>query len=122
MHSPYKSKDGITRLFKAVQYSMNGLRSAFRYEAAFRQEILISVILLPIALWISQSFVEAAILIGSLVFVLFVELLNSAIETVADAITLDDHRLIARAKDLGSAAVLLAIALAVLTWLTVIFG
>jgi len=122
MHSPYKSKGGITRLSKAIQYSRNGLRSAFRYEAAFRQEVLISVILLPIALWISQSFVEAAILIGSLVFVLFVELLNSAIETVADAITLDDHRLIARAKDLGSAAVLLAIALAVLTWLTVIFG
>jgi len=122
MHSPYKSKGGITRLSKAIQYSRNGLRSAFRYEAAFRQEVLISVILLPIALRISQSFVEAAILIGSLVFVLFVELLNSAIETVADAITLDDHRLIARAKDLGSAAVLLAIALAVLTWLTVIFG
>jgi len=74
--------DCITRLAKAVQYPMNGLRSAFRYEAAFRQEVLISVILLPIALWISQSFVEAAILIGSFVSVLLVELLNSAIETV----------------------------------------
>lgn len=101
---------------------MNGLRSAFRHEAAFRQEVLISVILLPVALWISQSLAEAAILTGSLVFVLLVELLNSAIETVADAVTLDEHRLIARAKDLGSAAVLLAIALAVLAWLVVIWG
>lgn len=122
MHSPHKSNGGITRLFKAFRYSMNGLRSAFRHEAAFRQELLISVILLPIALAISQSLAEAAILLGSLIFVLLVELLNSAIETVADAVTLDEHRLIARAKDLGSAAVLLAIALAVLTWSSVIWG
>lgn len=122
MHSPHKSSGGIARLFKAIRYSMNGLGSAFRHEAAFRQEVMISAILLPVALWISQSLVDAAILIGSLIFVLLVELVNSAIEAVADAVTLDEHHFIARAKDLGSAAVLLAIALAVLAWSAVIWG
>lgn len=122
MHSPYKSNGGLARLLNALRYSMKGLGSAFRNEAAFRQEVMLSLILLPLALWISQSLVEAAILIGSLLFVLLVELVNSAIEAVADAVTLDEHPVIARAKDLGSAAVLLAIALAVLAWSAVIFG
>lgn len=121
MNSPYKSSGGIGRLFKALRYSLSGLGGAFRHEAAFRQEVMLSVILLPLAVWLSQSLLEAAILIGSLIFVLLIELLNSAIEAVADAVTLDEHPLIARAKDLGSAAVLLAIALAVLTWMAVLW-
>jgi len=122
MQSPYKSKGGLARLYHALRYSMQGLASAFRHEAAFRQELVLAVALLPLAFWLSQSLFEAALLIGALLFVLITELLNSAVEAVADAVTLDDHPLIARAKDLGSAAVLLAIVLAVLIWASVIWG
>lgn len=122
MQSPYKSKGGLARLLNALRYSMKGLASAFRHEAAFRQELVLAVVLLPLALWVSQSLFEAALLIGALLFVLITELLNSAVEAVADAVTLNDHPLIARAKDLGSAAVLLAIVLAVLIWISVIWG
>jgi len=122
MRSPHKKSGGIARLIKAFGYSRNGLRSAFRHEAAFRQEVLLFVILLPLALWVSRSVAEAAILIGSLIFVLLVELINSAIEAVSDAVTLDQHPFIARAKDYGSAAVLLALILAVLAWSAVLWG
>lgn len=122
MTSPYKSRGGMARLLNAARYSMNGLKSAFRNEAAFRQEVVLSAILLPLAIWVSQTFLEAVVLIGSLIFVLLVELINSAIEAVADSVTIDEHPLIAQAKDLGSAAVLLAIALAVLAWAAVIWS
>ena len=90
----------MARLLNAARYSMNGLKSAFRNEAAFRQEVVLSAILLPLAIWVSQTFLEA----------------------VADSVTIDEHPLIAQAKDLGSAAVLLAIALAVLAWAAVIWS
>jgi len=122
MQSIYKSKGGLSRLFKALRYSMQGLAAAFRHEAAFRQELLLALVLLPLALWISRSPSEAVLLIGSLVFVLIVELLNSALETVADSVTLEHHPLIGQAKDLGSAAVLLSIILAALIWAGVIWG
>lgn len=122
MPSTYKSSGGITRLFKACRYSANGLRSAFRHEAAFRQEVALSAVLVPVALWMGQNPIEIACLLGSLLLVLIVELLNSAIETVADAVTLEESALIGRAKDIGSASVLLAIVLAILVWGTVIYG
>lgn len=122
MYSPYKSKGGLSRLIKALGYSMKGLKTAVRHEAAFRQELLLTIVLIPLALWVSRNLLEAVLLIGVLVFVLIVELLNSALETLADSITIEHHPLIARAKDLGSAAVLLSIGLAVLVWAGVIWA
>lgn len=122
MHSSYKSKGGPSRLFAALRYSLQGLRAAFRHEAAFRQELLLVAILVPVAVWLGRTPLEVILLVGSLLFVLVVELLNSALETVADAVTIDDHPLIGRAKDLGSAAVLLALCLAVLVWVAVIWA
>ncbi|NYT22333.1 diacylglycerol kinase [Alcaligenaceae bacterium] len=122
MYSPYKSKGGLSRLIKALGYSMKGLKTALRHEAAFRQELLLTIVLIPLALWVSRNLLEAVLLIGVLVFVLIVELLNSALETLADSITIEHHPLIERAKDLGSAAVLLSIGLAVLVWAGVIWA
>lgn len=122
MHSSYKSKGGPSRLFAALRYSLQGLRAAFRHEAAFRQELLLVAILVPVAVWLGRTPLEVILLVGSLLFVLVVELLNSALETVADAVTIDHHPLIGRAKDLGSAAVLLALCLAVLVWVAVIWA
>ncbi|TEA78225.1 diacylglycerol kinase [Allopusillimonas ginsengisoli] len=120
MHSSYKSKGGPARLIHALRYSIQGLAAAFRHEAAFRQELLLTVVLLPVALWISRTLLEAVLMIGALVLVLIVELLNSALEALADTITTEHHPMVGRAKDLGSAAVLLALGLAALIWLGVI--
>ncbi|TEA74850.1 diacylglycerol kinase [Allopusillimonas soli] len=120
MHSSYKSKGGPARLVNALRYSAKGLAAAFRHEAAFRQELLMAAVLVPVAVWISRSLAEAALLIGVVVFVLIVELLNSAIEALADTITVEHHPLIGRAKDLGSAAVLLSLLVLVLTWAAVV--
>lgn len=119
-NSPYKSKGGFGRLFNALRYSAQGFKAAFQHEAAFRQELLLVVILTPLAIWISRSIGEALLLIGTLVFVLIVELLNSALEALADTITLEHHPLIGRAKDLGSAAVMLAIIFCTVTWLCIV--
>lgn len=118
--SPFKSKGGFRRLFAALRYSRLGLLAAFRHEAAFRQELLLFAVLTPIALWIGRSAAETLFLLGVLVLVLVVELMNSAVEALADAITLEHHELVGRAKDLGSAAVMLAIIFATAVWLVVI--
>src|SRR5690625_6262407 len=110
--SPYKSKGGIQRIMGAFSYSMQGLAAAFRHEAAFRQELLLCLIATPIAYWLSGSWRQFLILVGSLLFILVVELLNSAIETLADALMPEHHPLIGRAKDIGSAAVFLSFCLA----------
>lgn len=120
MYSSYKSKGGPSRLFNALRYSLRGLQVAFRHEAAFRQELLLAAVLTPAAMWIARSPLEAALLVGSLLLVLIVELMNSALETVADAVTRDHHPLIGRAKDLGSAAVFLTLGFALLVWIAVI--
>lgn len=122
MYSSHKSKGGLGRLVNALRYSKQGLCVAFRYEAAFRQELLAAVVLLPFAFWLSQSVLEFALLFGSLLFVLIVELLNSALEAVADAVTIEHHPLIGRAKDLASAAVLLSLMLVAVVWLAVIIS
>lgn len=108
------------RLFGALRYSRQGLAAALAHEAAFRQELLLALVLTPLAFWVGDSAAEILVLIGALVFVLLVELLNSAIETVADAVTVEHHPLIERAKDMGSAAVLLALLLAALVWIAVL--
>ncbi len=114
--SPFKSKGGVGRLRNAVRYSVQGFRAAIREEAAFRQELLLILILLPIAFWIGQTPLQIVLLVVSLVCVLVVELLNSAIEAVADAISLEINPLLGRAKDLGSAAVMLCLMLAMGIW------
>jgi diacylglycerol kinase (ATP) len=119
-HSPYKSKGGFGRLLNALRYSAKGLNAALRHEAAFRQELLAVCVLAPTAIFLSRSAGEALLLIGVLVFVLIIELINSALEAVADAVTLAHHPLIGRAKDLGSAAVLLAILFATGVWVVIL--
>ena len=103
-------------MINAARYSLQGLREALRHEAAFRQELFLALILTPAAFWVGQTGIQIMTLIASLFFVLVVELLNSAIEAVADAISLEENPLIGRAKDLGSAAVLLSLILTAGLW------
>lgn len=118
--SSYKSRGGMMRLISALRYSAQGLNAAVRHEAAFRQELALFVLLCPVAIWLGRSTSEVFFLIGSMVLVLIVELLNSALEAIADAVTLEHHPFIGRAKDFGSAAVLLTIGLSIAAWVTVI--
>lgn len=120
--SPFKSKGGLGRLTGALRYSLQGLAAALRHEAAFRQELLLAAILTPLAFWLGRSPLEIAALLAALVFVLIMELINSALEALADAITLERHPLIGRAKDLGSAAVLLALIFAGAVWLSFLYS
>lgn len=107
---------GLLRIWKAWLYSLAGIRATWKNEAAFRQEIVLSLILVPSAFWYGTTAVERVLLIGSCLIVLVVELLNSAIETAIDRIGEDRHRLSGRAKDMGSAAVLISLLLVILTW------
>lgn len=104
----------------AIGYSYKGLKAAVRYEAAFRQELALAVILAPCAFFLGRNTGETILLIGVVLMVLVVELLNSAIEAVADAVSLESHPLLGRAKDLGSAAVFVAFATAFLVWVSLI--
>ena len=115
--SPYKSLGGPGRLWNALRYSLRGLAQAVRVESAFRQELLGAAILVPLALALALPALETVALIGSVVLVLIVELVNSSIEAAIDRISFDHHRLSGRAKDLGSAAVFLALLWCALTWL-----
>lgn len=110
---------GITRIINAAIYSWSGFKAAYRHEAAFRQELWLCVALLPVALFFAQDNAERAILLASLVFILLVELLNSAIEAVVDRHGDEIHPLAGRAKDMGSAAVMLAFVIAALVWFSV---
>ncbi|HHI92007.1 MAG TPA: diacylglycerol kinase [Gammaproteobacteria bacterium] len=107
---------GITRIIKAAGYSWAGLKAAFTHEAAFRQELALCLVLIPVGLWQGQSGIERTLLIGSLLLVLIVELLNSAIEAVVDRFGGEQHELSGRAKDIGSAAVFVALLNAAVTW------
>jgi diacylglycerol kinase (ATP) len=120
--SPFKGKTGVRRLVNALGYSLHGFGSAFRHEDAFRQEAMLAAGLIPIALLLDVSGVGKAVMIASVLLVLIVELLNSAIEAAVDRISLDRHRLSKRAKDIGSAAVFLALVNVVAVWALVIFG
>ncbi len=113
---------GLVRIWCALGYSLTGLRAAWCHEAAFRQEVLLSLVLVPLGLWLGDSGVERALLVGSLLLVLVVELVNSAIEAAVDRHGPEHHALSGRAKDAGSAAVLIAIFLASVTWLLVLVG
>ena len=113
---PLGKATGLRRLFNAVGYSMAGLRVAWQQEAAFRQELGLTLMLLPVAFWLGDNASQRALLIGSLVFVVVTELLNSAIEAAIDRVGTQRHPLSARAKDLGSAAVFVALFLVVVVW------
>lgn len=112
----FKGKQGLPRLINALGYSRDGLASAWRHEAAFREEVLLAAITVPLGLWLGQGGVEKAMLVGCILLVLVVELLNSAVEAVVDRVSDEHHELSKRAKDIGSAAVLLTLALAAAVW------
>ncbi|QUM78045.1 diacylglycerol kinase [Moritella sp. 24] len=111
---------GLTRIIKATGYSFQGLRDAFKYESAIRQELLLLVIFTPIALLLDVSNIEKILLVASLVLVVIVELLNSAIEAVVDRVGTEHHILSGRAKDIGSAAVFVTLCLAAFIWFMVV--
>ena len=116
MESPHKGKTGVRRLINAIAYSFSGLAEAFRNEDAFRMELVVAAIALPVGLWLGPTGIAKALLVGSVLIVLVVELLNSAIEATVDRISLEDHRLAKRAKDIGSAAVMLSLVNAAAVW------
>lgn len=116
MESPYKGKTGLTRLWNAFGYSLAGFRAAYKHEDAFRQEVLLAALLIPLALWLPATHMGKALMIGSVLLVLMVELLNSAIEATVDRISLENHDLAKRAKDIGSSAVLVSLINVLVTW------
>ena len=120
--SPFKGKTGIRRVWNALHYSFAGLRAAFSCEDAFRQEVLLATLLIPASFALPVGGVGRALMIASVLLVLIVELLNSAIEAAVDRVSLDRHHLAKRAKDIGSAAVLLALINIFLVWLCVLAG
>ena len=107
---------GLNRIFKATYCSLKGFKAAWQYESAFRQELILVMVLLPFAFILATSTHHLVMLIGCLLLILFAEIINSAIEALADAITLEHHTLIGRAKDMGSAAVFIALSLTALVW------
>lgn len=117
-----ENKVSFQRVIRATGYSLQGLKSAYRFEAAFRQEVWLSMVLIPLGLWLGNGALEKAMLVGVILMILIVELLNSAIESVVDRIGSEYHELSGRAKDIGSAAVFLSFLLAVVIWGLVIFG
>jgi diacylglycerol kinase (ATP) len=116
-----KGKTGLRRLINATRYSRDGLREAWRHENAFRQEVVLGAVLVPLALWLPVPLVEKLLLVGVLVMLLIVELVNSAIEAAVDRDSLEINPLGKRAKDLGSAAVMLALLMAGGTWIAVLW-
>jgi diacylglycerol kinase (ATP) len=117
-----KSRKGLGRLQRAFGWSMSGLKATFVHEAAFRQELLLCLILAPFAFYFGATGVERALLLGSLLLILVVELLNSAVEATVDRIGMDDHELAGRAKDMGSAAVFLSLVNAGTIWILLILN
>jgi len=114
--SPFKGKTGLRRVWNALGYSLDGLRAAYACEDAFRQEIRLAALLIPTALALPVPWLGKGLLIGSVLLVLMVELLNSAVEAVVDRVSLENHRLAKRAKDIGSAAVLVSLLNVLAIW------
>lgn len=113
---PKPGYTGLARIARAARFSMLGLRAAWRYESAFRQECLLAIILVPCAFLLAETFTQAALLIAATGLVFVAELLNSAVEAVVDRIGEEHHELAGRAKDMGSAAVFVSLVLVVVTW------
>lgn len=119
-HNPVIKHTGFKRILKATGYSFKGLSYAFRNEAAFRQEAVAALVLIPIALWLDVSTVERILLVMAVVLVLVVELINTGIEAVVDRVGVEYHLLAGVAKDMGSAAVFLSLLFCIFTWVTVL--
>ena len=120
--SPFKGKTGLRRIWNAFHYSLSGLRAAFACEDAFRQETLLAALLIPGTLFLPVGGVGRALMISSILLVLIVELLNSSVEAAVDRISLENHHLAKRAKDIGSAAVLFSLINVVAVWICVLWG
>jgi diacylglycerol kinase (ATP) len=120
--SPFKGKTGLRRVWNALHYSFAGLSAAYRHEDAFRQEVALSLLLIPLALFLPVAGVGKALMVASVLLVLIIELVNSAIEATVDRISLENHNLAKRAKDIGSAAVLLGLLNVVIVWILVLVG
>ena len=112
----------LQRLINATRWSLQGLRATYRSEQAFRQEVWLLPVLIPMGLWLGQTGVERALLVGSVLLVLIVELLNSAVESIVDRVSSERHELSGKAKDQGSAAVMVALLISMVTWLLVLLG
>jgi len=112
----HQNAKGIKRLINACIFSVAGFKATWTHEEAFRQEVIIFVVSTPIALWLGETTVEKLLLIGSVVLIMLVELLNSAVEAVVDRVGFEHHELSGRAKDIGSAAVMMSLAWAAVTW------
>lgn len=120
--SPFKGRTGLLRIWNAFHYSLAGLAAAYRHEDAFRQETHLAIVLIPLALLVPATGIGRALMIGSVLLVLIVELLNSAVEAAVDRISLENHRLAKRAKDIGSAAVLVSLINVAVLWALVLCG
>jgi len=112
---------GVTRWIKALGFTWLGLKAAFKHEEAFRQEVLLLIVSTPLAMWLGENGIDVALLIGSVLLLLIVELLNSAVEAVVDRFGGEIHELSGRAKDMGSAAVFVAMINVAMVWGLVIF-
>jgi diacylglycerol kinase (ATP) len=121
-NSPHKGKTGLRRIWNALLYSVAGFKAAYLHEDAFRQESLLALILIPAACFMPVGGLGKALMIAVVVFVLIVELLNSAVEATVDRISLENHQLAKRAKDIGSAAVFLSLVNVAVVWGLVLFG
>jgi diacylglycerol kinase (ATP) len=120
--SPFKGKTGLRRLCNAFFYTLDGLSAAYRHEDAFRQEVWLAAIMIPVALFLPVPGLGRAMMVASVLLVLIVELINSAIEAAIDRISLESHSLSKRAKDIGSAAVMIALINVIATWALVLLG
>jgi diacylglycerol kinase (ATP) len=120
--SPHKGKTGLRRVWNALFYSLDGFRAAYKHEDAFRQESLVAAFLIPLALFLPVPGVGKAMMVASVLLVLLVELLNSAVEATVDRISLENHQLAKRAKDIGSAAVFVSLLNALVVWTLVLVG
>ena len=121
MTHPHKIRTGVQRIVDATGYSIAGLSAAWRHESAFRQECALALLMLPAAWWVGRNWSEVALLAGSVMGVLIVELLNSAIEAAVDRVSSELHPLSKRAKDIGSAAVMLSLVTCAALWCTALW-
>jgi diacylglycerol kinase (ATP) len=122
MESPHKGKTGLRRVWNALHYSLAGLRAAFKHEDAFRQEVFLAAVFIPLALLLPASGIGHALMIAAVLLVMIVELLNSAIEATVDRVSIENHPLAKRAKDIGSAAVFVALLNVLIVWVLVLLG
>ena len=120
-YSPYKGKTGFKRILSATGYSIAGFKAAFKNEAAFRQVLLLNIILIPITFFLNVSRVEQALMVAVCLLAIIVELFNSALEAVVDRISLERHELSKNAKDMGSAAQFVVLGIIFFTWMIILF-